>query len=370
MSIFGTILTALTTLLFAFVFWRVNALLRELPENRRPRLGPPLTALWLVFILGRFHGGGWGFFSSLLELSSMHLMAVFFLLAVGLLAADLISGFGLWFRPALRWIRLAGLAAGILLVILAHVQGLRPPRMEAAQVSMKDLPRQLDGTQIVVMSDWHAGEMMIGGAWLQKRVDQTMAQKPDLVLLVGDLFERGSGAREMVPPLSRLKAPLGVWAVRGNHDSLRSGRPDRAGEILRAAGVRLLENEHVEIAPGLVLAGIDDLTRSSRNSEEGMIHLSKALADRPPSATILLSHTPWLVNEAASAGVDLMLSGHTHNGQIWPFNYLVKLRYPYIAGRYELRGMTLWVSRGTGTWGPRMRLWQPGEITLITLRSR
>ncbi len=370
MSLFGTFLVLFTTLLFVYVLWRTKALFQGLPRFDGINPGPVFIVLWLVFILGRFHGGGWGFFSSLLQLASMHLMAAFFLMAVGLLAADLVTGFGFWFRPAVRIIRMVGLTIGILMVILAHVQGLRPPRIESLDMEMKGLPKTLDGTKIVVMSDWHAGEMMIGGAWLQARIDQAMSLKPDLILLVGDLFERGSGAKEMVPPLSRLKAPLGVWAVRGNHDSLRPGGPDRSGDIIRTAGVKLLENERVEITPGLILAGIDDLTRSSRTPGEGLANLSKALSGKSATSTILLSHTPWLVDEAASSGVDLMLSGHTHNGQVWPFNYLVKLRYPFVTGRHNIRGMTLLVSRGTGTWGPRMRLWQPGEITCITLRSR
>ena len=87
-------------------------------------------------------------------------------------------------------------------------------------------------------------------------------------------------------------------------------------------------------------------------------------------ATVFLSHTPWRAEEAAGAGAGLMLSGHTHGGQIWPFGYLVKNRYPLFAGRYEVNRMTVIVCRGAGAWGPRMRLWHPGEILLVTLRSK
>jgi len=169
--------------------------------------------------------------------------------------------------------------------------------------------------------------------------------------------------------MRRMSAPLGVWAVRGNHDSLRPGRRDVTGEILAGAGIRLLVNASVRLADGLVLAGIDDLTFSRRHPEQGAANIDRALTDRPAGATILLSHTPWMTDRAAAAGVDLMLSGHTHGGQIWPFNYLVRTRYPLIEGRYDIDGMTLVVSRGAGTWGVRMRLWASGEIPLITLRS-
>ena len=96
--------------------------------------------------------------------------------------------------------------------------------------------------------------------------------------------------------------------------------------------------------------------------------VAQALAGRPSGATILLSHTPWLADEAANSKVELMLSGHTHGGQIWPFSYLVRRIYPLLAGQYDVNGMAVIVCRGTGTWGPRMRLWLPGEIIRVVLR--
>ena len=84
---------------------------------------------------------------------------------------------------------------------------------------------------------------------------------------------------------------------------------------------------------------------------------------------MLLSHSPVQAEKAAAGGAGLMLSGHTHNGQIWPFNYLVRLTNPLVGGRYEVGGMPVIVCRGTGTWGPRMRLWRPSEILRITLRA-
>jgi predicted MPP superfamily phosphohydrolase len=114
---------------------------------------------------------------------------------------------------------------------------------------------------------------------------------------------------------------------------------------------------------------VDDFT-SAHRIETGSGFIAQALEKRPPGTVILLSHTPWHTETAARAGVDLMLSGHTHGGQIWPFGYLVRARYPLIGGRYEVGDMTVIVCRGTGTWGPRMRLWRPGEILRVTLRSK
>jgi uncharacterized protein len=349
------------------------------------------VAFWLIFFLGRVYGGNrYGALTVALEVAGMHWMGSVFLIAVGLFVADLSCGFGFLFRKrecknlafastaearlshsgfvAVR-IRILGLAFGLTLVFIAHVQGIRPPVIETHEVVIHGLPADLDGTTVAMMADLHIGEILVGSPWLNARIDQVQALQPDLIVLVGDLFERSSDPAEMVPVMQRLSAPLGVYAVRGNHDALRPDRRDVTGEILAGAGIRLVANEWVELADSLVLAGIDDLTSSRRRPGEGEANFDRALTNRPEHPTIFLSHTPWMTGRAAEAGVNLMLSGHTHNGQIWPFNYLVRTRYPFIGGRYDIDGMTLIVSRSTGTWGPRMRLWATGEIFLITLRT-
>lgn len=327
------------------------------------------AALWLVFLLGRAYGGHqYGWPSRVLEVAGMQWLGSVFLLAACLFLADLACGFGRLFVTRGQRIRSLGVACGVAVVLVAHVQGLRPPVVEAHEVAVDGLPAGLDGTTVAVLTDLHAGEMMVGARWLNARVDQVQALEPDCVVLVGDIIERGADPGELAPVMRRLSAPLGVWAVRGNHDRRRTGRRDVAGEIYAAAGIRPLTNEWVRLAEGLVLAGIDDLTSARRRPGAGEAYLDRALAGSPDEPTILLSHTPWQVDRVAAAGVDLMLSGHTHDGQLWPFNYLVKTRYPFVGGRYRVGDTSLVVSRGTGTWGPRMRLWSPGEISLVTLR--
>jgi predicted MPP superfamily phosphohydrolase len=131
----------------------------------------------------------------------------------------------------------------------------------------------------------------------------------------------------------------------------------------------VLRNEKAMIRPGLVLAGVDDLTSNHRSGAKIDL-ITRTLASRSSGATILLSHTPWNADLAAKEGAGLMLCGHTHGGQLWPFGYLVKRVYPLLAGRYDVDGMTVIVSRGAGSWGPPMRLWQPGEIIRVTLRAK
>jgi len=167
--------------------------------------------------------------------------------------------------------------------------------------------------------------------------------------------------------LHRLSAPLGVWAVLGNHEF--HGRQNTSTSLTYYDGIRVLNNSWAELRPGLVLAGVDDLT-ANHNSGLGGDPVLRALEGRPPGPTVLLSHTPWQTGEAAKAGVGLMLSGHTHGGQIWPFGYLVQYIYPLLGGGYEVDGMTVIVCRGTGTWGPRMRLWRPAEILRVTLHTK
>ncbi len=297
----------------------------------------------------------------------MNWMATLFLCAVALLAVDLVTAFG-WLWPShVWWLRGLGLASGLVLAALAIVQGLRPPLVNSYEVILEGLPPQLEGTVIVAVSDLHLGSRL-DERWLAKRIDQVEAERPDLIFLLGDIYEGHSepapGLRET---LSRLHAPLGVWAVLGNHEFHRGGEPQAAA--FSGNGFKVLRNSWAEAADGLVLAGVDDLTNGRRNGH-GSIALHQALSGRPPRATILLSHSPLYADEASKAHVGLMLSGHTHGGQIWPFSYLVQQRYPLLAGRYQDGDMTVIVCRGTGTWGPRIRMWQPGEILRVTLHAR
>jgi predicted MPP superfamily phosphohydrolase len=160
-----------------------------------------------------------------------------------------------------------------------------------------------------------------------------------------------------------------VWAVTGNHEFY--GDAETTVHEFEEGGVRWLRDRQVQLAPGLVLAGIEDIGRRMRNERDYADGLARTIPAATGVATILMSHIPaaGIIEEARARGVDLMLSGHTHGGQIWPFNYAVQRRFAKYAGAYEVGGMLLYVTRGAGSWGPRMRLWQPGEIIRLTLRA-
>ena len=363
---FGIILISICTIMHIYVFGRAASIPQvklHLPLKYLIGIG---LLMWTVFYLSRSLRHSHGPLSGPLEFVGMGWMAVLFLLFVSLLAVDLVTLFGFLFSryaPAMRGL---ALTAGGILSVLALIQGIRPPVVQDYKVHLAGIPPELDGKVIVALSDTHLGSQL-GKRWLAARVKQVQSLDPDLIVLLGDILDGHDGAMsELLPVVRGFSAPLGIWAVLGNHEFYRGA--EQCVKLLETAGVTVLRNRWAEIRPGLIIAGIDDLT-AGRRFGSGKDFLSRALSEKPPGATILLSHSPWEADRAAGAGVGLMLSGHTHAGQIWPFGYLVRRVYPLFHGLYEINGMKAIVCRGTGTWGPRMRLWQPGEILRITLHA-
>jgi len=364
---FGTVLLTFYTFMLAYLLWRASSV--PLIARTVPRWTLVLTGifLWVLFYLGRFFGhGGEGKLAAALEYVGMNCLGIVFLASLTMLAADIVTGFGLLWRQRAPAIRGAALILAALLASFALWQGHRAPAVVRYEVPLKGLPGELDGTVLVALSDLHLGKTL-GTRWLADRVRQIEDLSPDIIALVGDIFEgHGDPPGETLSILRGLSAPLGVWFVSGNHEGHGGGQAN--GEILDRAGFHRLDDRWAEVRPGLVLAGVSDLTSRMRRNEGGD-PVGAALSGHRPGGTVFLSHSPLQADRAAESGAGLMLSGHTHGGQIWPFGYLVQRRYPLFAGRYEVKGMTVIVTRGAGTWGPRMRLFRRGEILRITLRS-
>ncbi|MCB9481643.1 MAG: metallophosphoesterase [Desulfobacteraceae bacterium] len=370
-SVFGTVLTVFVTILTIYVFLRFDFIVKlKFPEFRKIIIISGFFT-WGLFLISRIFRKNYNheFYSDLLQIYGMHLMGSLICLSVAFFISDFLSGFGFFFKKHKQKIRVIALFAGTVMILTAHVQGLRFPVIEKSEIKINNLPKDLENFKIAVLSDLHAGEMMITASWIEKLALKLESIEPDLVLIAGDIFERKADPEKFIPAMKKIKAPFGVYAVRGNHDSLRFNRNDVAGKILSEAGIVLLSNEWVKLENKIVLAGIDDLTVSSRNKGEMEENFNKTVLGLPKGISIFLSHTPWMVEEASEKDFDLMFSGHTHNGQIWPFNLLVKTKYKYLSGLYQINNMNLYVSRGAGTWGPRMRLWKPGEISLIVLKN-
>jgi len=238
------------------------------------------------------------------------------------------------------------------------------------RVALTKLPQSISGYRIAQITDLHVGPT-IGRAYVHDIVQRVNALEPNLVAITGDLVD-GSVEQlgPLVEPIAQLKAPDGAFFVTGNHEYFVPGL-ERWLLFLKERGLRVLRNERVPIrgSEGFDLAGIDDLTAKSYGHGHGA-DLPRALAGRDQArAIVLLAHQPRQVKDAVTLGVDLQLSGHTHGGQIFPFNLLVRLFEPYLAGLFKLGDTQLYVSRGTGYWGPPMRLGAPAEITLIELVS-
>ncbi len=385
-AIFLVIVLSIWTALHAFVVWRVAR--TPLVAEHLPKRALLVIAalLWLSYPLARLlDSRGLEALSYPLEVLGAIWMGVLFLAFMAVLASEILSlllllaspdsgRLGVLLSALAANLPAAGAALAVLLGAIGAVQQARGPAVVGREVRLQGLPAALDGTVLVEVSDLHLGSLL-GGSWFERRRAQIEAVHPDIVVVVGDLIDGNAAHVErLLPLLTRLRAPLGVWAVTGNHEYYAG--LDRSVKLLEQAGYRVLRDAWAEVAPGLVIAGVDDLTARQQFAPQGVPSrplseswLNGALAGRPPAATVLLSHTPWLVEQAAAAGVGLMLSGHTHDGQIWPFGYLVALRYPFVGGAYDVGAMQLVVCRGTGSWGPPIRLWRRSEIVRIVLRS-
>jgi predicted MPP superfamily phosphohydrolase len=246
------------------------------------------------------------------------------------------------------------------------VEGLGHVQVKKIRIGLRRVRPGRTGYKIVQLSDVHVGPT-IGRAFIEQIVATTNALEPDLIVITGDLVD-GSVAvlKDAVAPIARLKAKDGVFFVTGNHEYY-SG-VDEWLAYLTTLGIRVLRNERVVIGEGAEafdLAGVDDW---SAHGEGHGPDLTRALKGRDRARLcILLAHQPKQIVEAAHADVDLQLSGHTHGGQLFPFGFLVRLQQPYVAGYHVREGTASYVSRGTGYWGPPMRVGAPAEITQIEL---
>lgn len=246
----------------------------------------------------------------------------------------------------------------------------RQPRVERREVLLDRLDPAFDGFTIAAISDIHLGPL-VDDTDLRGFVDMINGATPDVVAVVGDLVD-GTVAElgSYAAPLADIASP--TYFVTGNHEYYS----DAAGwvDFLPTLGVRVLRNERAEIRRGaavLHLAGCDDRTAAGSGVPGHGFDLDAALRGRDPSApVVLLCHQPVMVDRAARAGVDLQISGHTHGGQLWPLTQVALVDQPVLAGLARIGPTWLYVTRGTGFWGPPVRVGSPPEITLLTLRAR
>ncbi len=273
-------------------------------------------------------------------------------------------------QVAARLVAGAAALVGASLGLVSLRSGLARVQLRRVTVTLARLPKSLNGLRIAQLSDVHVGPT-IHRDFIETIVTQTNELAPDLIAITGDLVDGTvEDLARHVAPLAQLKAKYGVYFVTGNHEYY-SGAEEWCAE-LRRLGIRVLRNERVSIGEGEAsfdLAGTDDHSAKGLAQGHGE-NLAQALAGRDSARElVLLAHQPKTILQAQHHGVGLQLSGHTHGGQIWPWTYLVRLQQPVVAGLARFGESLVYVSNGTGYWGPPMRLGAPAEITELTLRS-
>lgn len=302
-----------------------------------------------------------GLFSSLFVLTLLRDVVAVALLVARLAGADVPE----------RWLDLSasGVVAAALLVTLAGFYNARKaPRVKMVDIPLKDLPPALQGFKIAQISDMHVGPTIKRPAmkYVVAKINQLQV---DVVAITGDLVD--GNVYELsrhVAPLAGLRSSHGTFFVTGNHEYYSGVHPWL--KYLPSLGVRVLLNEHVIIlhkhAP-IVIAGVTDFSAASYDTSH-RTDVALAITGAPRAAVkVLLAHQPRSSAAAEQAGFDLQLSGHTHGGQFLPWNFFVRFQQPFTAGLHRVKDMLIYVSRGTGYWGPPKRFGSPSEITLLRL---
>lgn len=293
----------------------------------------------------------------------------FGLLVVGFGVADGLS----WLFPIAPRAKAAGVSLSVGTAVAWGVSRARTlPSVVRVRVPIRGLGVAFQGLKIVQLSDLHIGQTR-GKDDLEKVVQAVNRLKPDLVAITGDLAEGYVEClRDELEPLTRLESTHGTFFVTGNHEYYYGGGAWEAE--LRRKGLKVLHNAHCLLSRGedrLAIAGVTDIDGGEYESGHHS-DLGNALRAIPSDVPrILLAHQPATAKGLQGTGlrVDLQLSGHTHGGQVWPFAPLVRLQQPVMHGLKRLWGTCVYTSRGTGYWGPPMRLGAPPEISEIMLES-
>jgi uncharacterized protein len=343
----GTVANAIAVLLLAAsaIFMPLSMLTRSLPRATADRLA------WIGFL---FMGAFSSFFVVTLLRDLILLLALPF-------AAERMS-------QVRHLSAIAAVALAITMTVLGLINARRRARVVHRDIPIAGLPAALEGFSIVQISDVHVGATIKRG-YVEAIVDAVNALDPDAIAVTGDIVD--GSVRDLGPhvePLGNLRAKHGAFLVTGNHEYY-SGEPQWTREF-RRLGLRVLLNEHVALQRGdatLVLAGVTDYSAHHFNPNHRSDPVA-ALAGAPSAdARVLLAHQPKSAPAAAAAGFDLQLSGHTHGGQFWPWNHFVRFQQPYTAGLHRLNKLWIYISRGTGYWGPPKRFGAPSEITHLRL---
>ncbi|MGU3654623.1 metallophosphoesterase [Mycolicibacterium sp. A43C] len=296
---------------------------------------------------------------------------VFVWSVLGNIARPLLIGLGVDEPLRSRLIAVAVIVVATVLLGWGHYEAMRIPRVRRVPVRIPRLGPGLDGLRVAIITDTHYGPIN-RSRWSSAVVERVNELDADIVCHVGDIADGTvEMRRDQAAPLAEITAATRTY-VTGNHEYFSEAQEWL--DYLESIGWSSLHNRHVTVQRGgdtLVVVGIDDATAAGSGVSGHGQDLAAALDGAEDGAPILLlAHQPKQIRHAVAAGVDLQISGHTHGGQIWPFNYLVRLEQPVVQGLSTHGERTqLYTSRGTGYWGPPFRIFAPSEITLLTLST-
>jgi hypothetical protein len=373
------ILYTLSLLLHGLVAWR---LLPALDPAWAAGLAPVLLASALLLPMGLLaHRVAKGALADRLAWVGLLCMGLFSSLLVLTALRDVLLA-AVWAAAALGWSSAQALLPGLradsavlvplaalLVTVLGFWNARRTAKVVRVDVPVAALPAALEGFTVAQITDIHVGPT-IKQHYLQAIVRKVNALEADMVAITGDLVDgKVHELADHVAPLAQLRSRHGSFFVTGNHEYY-SGAHAWMAE-LRRLGVRVLMNEHVVLQQNqaaVVLAGVADFHADRFDpSHRSDPHAAIAGAPLDAGVRLLLAHQPRSAFEAAKAGFDVQLSGHTHGGQFWPWNLFVPLQQPFTAGLRKLQDLWVYTSRGTGYWGPPKRFGAPSEITLLRL---
>ena len=372
---FLLIVISIYTTMHAYLFWRVWAAFPGLGHWRWLVAALEMLMIATPLLIGFLDPWRRSWPARAAENVALYWVVVIFWFFMLMLLADgwnvgvRLIGLGLpQVKAALIPVRVALMIIGGLIAV-GFTWGLVEARrvgVERVAVTVPTWPAGAKPIRIVQVSDMHlSGRTSL--VQIETIAELVRAERPDVLVSTGDLVDglKDSISR-LAGPLAAIDAPLGKFAVLGNHELMHG--VDESVAFHALAGMQVLRAESVLLEGRLRLAGVDHTGRRRFSEQEVRTNESAAVGEPSPGvATVLLKHEPD-IDEASPGRFRLQLSGHTHNGQIFPFRYFVGLRYPRRVGRYELgKGSTLYVSPGTGTWGPRLRVLAPPKITVITL---
>ena len=267
-----------------------------------------------------------------------------------------------------KFVLLIASVSMVTMVIIGGFVNARIPRVNTLDLYIDKPAGNRTQLHAVVMSDIHLGTM-IGNGFFSRIVDKVGELAPDIILLPGDILDEDLEPvirQNIGKTLHQLRAPLGVYAIMGNHEHI--GGAEQAYDYLKSHGMTIIRDSVIKIDDGFYLVGRDDRDKKRFSGQDRMplVDLLQNIDWSYP--VILMDHQPYYLEKAAEKGVDLQLSGHTHHGQLWPLNFITRAIYTISKGYGEVNGMHAYVSNGVGTWGPPVRIGSRPEILSLRIR--